>query len=189
MGEEPQLEFFADTVWTSYSYGKNATYPKGHHGNAILSRFPITDNFNVDISTNTIEKRGLLRTQIDLKNPGSSPLHVYCTHINLLEQSRLLQCSKIIKEITHHSPSNQPVILCGDFNDWTQSCHDLFLHNGFSEVHEIIKGSCARTFPSFFPLLNLDRIYVRNVKPLNVEVHKINLSDHAALFAEIALDT
>jgi endonuclease/exonuclease/phosphatase family metal-dependent hydrolase len=38
---EPQYEFLADDVWQDYAYGRNAIYDHGHHGNAILSRFPI----------------------------------------------------------------------------------------------------------------------------------------------------
>ncbi|MDR8246966.1 EEP domain-containing protein, partial [Acinetobacter baumannii] len=34
-------EFLADTMWSDYAYGRNAVYPEGHHGNAVLSRFPI----------------------------------------------------------------------------------------------------------------------------------------------------
>ncbi|RYF31836.1 MAG: EEP domain-containing protein, partial [Comamonadaceae bacterium] len=52
-------------------------------------------------------------------------------------------------------------------------------------------GSAARTFPSRFPLLPLDRIYVRNagvhspvVLPRRPWSH---LSDHAPLVAEIEL--
>ena len=31
-------EFLADTMWSDYAYGRNAVYPEGHHGNAVLSR-------------------------------------------------------------------------------------------------------------------------------------------------------
>lgn len=34
-------EFLADTMWSDYAYGRNAVYPEGHHGNAVLSRFPL----------------------------------------------------------------------------------------------------------------------------------------------------
>src|SRR5688572_14315277 len=36
-----QFEFLADEVWDHYAYGKNAIYPGGDHGNAILSHYPI----------------------------------------------------------------------------------------------------------------------------------------------------
>ena len=46
----PQYEFLADSVWQDFAYGKNAVYAEGHHGNAILSRFPIIRWENIDIS-------------------------------------------------------------------------------------------------------------------------------------------
>ena len=38
---KPQHEFIADTVWHEVAYGKNVISRHGHHGNAVLSRFPI----------------------------------------------------------------------------------------------------------------------------------------------------
>ena len=37
--DTPHYEFLADTMWSDYAYGRNAVYPEGHHGNAVLSRF------------------------------------------------------------------------------------------------------------------------------------------------------
>ena len=37
----PHYEFLADTMWPDFAYGRNAVYPDGHHGNAVLSKFPI----------------------------------------------------------------------------------------------------------------------------------------------------
>src|ERR1041384_1655922 len=34
----PQYEFLADSIWTDFAYGRNAVYPAGHHGNAVLSK-------------------------------------------------------------------------------------------------------------------------------------------------------
>jgi endonuclease/exonuclease/phosphatase family metal-dependent hydrolase len=38
---QPQHEFLAEDVWGNHAYGRNMVYDHGHHGNAILSRFPI----------------------------------------------------------------------------------------------------------------------------------------------------
>ena len=38
---KPQHEFIADKVWREVAYGRNAITRHGHHGNAVLSRFPI----------------------------------------------------------------------------------------------------------------------------------------------------
>ena len=40
---EPQYEFLAHAVWNDFAYGRNAVYDAGHHGNAILSRFPMLE--------------------------------------------------------------------------------------------------------------------------------------------------
>src|SRR5450759_3304657 len=57
---EPQYEFLADQVWSDYAYGRNAVYDHGHHGNAILSRYPIITSDNEDVSAHAFERRGLL---------------------------------------------------------------------------------------------------------------------------------
>lgn len=48
-------EFLADTMWSDYAYGRNAVYPEGHHGNAVLSRFPIEHYQNLDVSVGNSE--------------------------------------------------------------------------------------------------------------------------------------
>ncbi|WP_195848002.1 endonuclease/exonuclease/phosphatase family protein, partial [Bordetella pertussis] len=45
-----QYEFLADTLWSAYAYGRNAVYPDGHHGNAVLSKYPIVSHRNEDLS-------------------------------------------------------------------------------------------------------------------------------------------
>jgi len=52
---QSQHEFLADSVWKYSCYGKNAFYPDGHHGNAILSKFPILHSEQIDTSTNRLE--------------------------------------------------------------------------------------------------------------------------------------
>jgi len=39
-GAHPQHEFLAHESWLHHAYGKNSVYDSGHHGNAILSRYP-----------------------------------------------------------------------------------------------------------------------------------------------------
>jgi endonuclease/exonuclease/phosphatase family metal-dependent hydrolase len=84
------------------------------------------------------------------------------------------------------------VIAAGDFNDWRRRAHHVLEQGaGMHEVFVQAHGKAARTFPARFPLLPLDRIYVRNaighapvVLPIKPWSH---LSDHAPLAAEIEL--
>src|SRR5690348_17238860 len=39
--ELTQFEFLAEAFWPHHAYGKNAIYKSGHHGNAILSKYPV----------------------------------------------------------------------------------------------------------------------------------------------------
>ena len=64
---EPQYEFLAHEVWQDYAYGRNAVYDHGHHGNAILSRFPIVSAENQDVSAHRFEHRGLLHCEVALR--------------------------------------------------------------------------------------------------------------------------
>lgn len=184
-----QLEYLADEMWPHFAYGKNAIYEGGHHGNAILSRWPIEAWHNLDISTNRFENRGLLHTI--LKNAEGTSLHALSVHLNLLEKSRRRQLEMVCTYIQEHIPASEKIILAGDFNDWRQNLTDpLMAHLGLREVYQETHGAHARTFPSAFPLLTLDRIYFRNLQAL--EAWRLRgddwskLSDHLALGAVLS---
>ena len=87
---EAQYEFLADTVWPQHAYGRNTVYPEGHHGNALMSRFPIASYHNHDVSMPGREQRGLLHCVLVL--PGCAmPLHAICVHLGLRESHRQQQ--------------------------------------------------------------------------------------------------
>src|SRR5690606_17865064 len=84
--DAPHYEFLADTMWPDFAYGRNAVYPDGHHGNALLSKFPILHYENLDVSITGTEERGLLHTILDV--PGQLDLHAICVHLGLREGHR-----------------------------------------------------------------------------------------------------
>ncbi|MHB1676607.1 MAG: endonuclease/exonuclease/phosphatase family protein [Sulfuriferula sp.] len=183
----PQYEFLADQVWANYAYGKNAVYDQGHHGNAVLSRYPIAHWENLDISDHAFESRGLLHVVIDV--PGlASQLHVFCVHLALFERSRKRQLELVCRRVREQVPDEAPLIIAGDFNDWRgRTGRDFAATLGLIEVYETVHGQVARSFPASLPILSLDRIYVRGWRVRQAEVvgrldgwHR---SDHAALVA------
>jgi endonuclease/exonuclease/phosphatase family metal-dependent hydrolase len=185
---EGQCEFLADSIWPHHAYGKNALYAHGHHGNAILSKYPFVQWENIDVSNNRLERRGLLHGVIN--HPAcNEPLHVVCCHFDLLERGRKKQVARLIERVSAHIPSYVPLIIAGDFNDWRARisdtvCADLHMY----EAHQHIHGIHARTFPAWFPLLPLDRLYVRGLQTTSVrtlsEKPWTSLSDHVPLVAE-----
>jgi len=189
--EAPHYEFLADTIWTEFAYGRNAVYPRGHHGNAVLSKFPIVRYENRDVSISGPEKRGLLHCV--LRVPGKEiELHAICVHLGLQESHRRKQLDLLCHLVHHDVPADAPLVIAGDFNDWRVRAHSILnrcadLREVFAQAH----GRAAKTFPARFPVLRLDRIYVRNAtvhRPI-VLPHKpwSHLSDHAPLAAEVVL--
>ncbi|MGQ0502321.1 MAG: endonuclease/exonuclease/phosphatase family protein [Panacagrimonas sp.] len=184
----PQYEFLADSLWPHFSYGRNAIYPHGHHGNAVLSKFPIVSYRNVDISIAGPERRGMLHCV--LRVPGwTRDVHAICVHLGLLAKHRLQQMS-LMCDLSNTLPTNAPLIVAGDFNDWTQRANGVLRRcAAMDELFTVARGQPARTFPAFAPFLRLDRIYQRNLVGIEQRVLSSlpwsRLSDHAALFAEV----
>jgi len=187
--EQPQHEFIAGGVWTEFAYGRNAVYDHGHHGNAILSRYPILRWDNVDISAHVFESRGLLHCELAVPDLDQ-PLHAICLHLALNEAGRRKQLRRVSEHVHDLVPRGAPLILAGDFNDWRQRAPDYLCRDlGLTEVFESAQGRLALSYPAAMPLFALDRIYVRGfevagAKVLHGSVWR-KLSDHAALTAQL----
>lgn len=183
----PHYEFLADSIWPQYAYGRNSVYAEGHHGNAVLSKFPISHVENRDVSISGPERRGLLHCVIHLPD---GPLHAVCVHLSLLESHRRRQMQMLCHLVREDMPPQARVVVAGDFNDWRRRAHvQLEQGAGLQEVYLHAHGRTARTFPARLPLLGLDRIYVVNARahrPLPLPRKPwAHLSDHAPLAAEI----
>ena len=188
----PQHEFIADTVWHEVAYGRNATTRHGHHGNAVLSRYPIIAHTNQDISAHAFESRGLLHCVMQLKR-GVPPLHCINVHLGLFERGRRWQIHALTERIREMVPLDAPLVIAGDFNDWRSKADRLLQEDlGVFEVFSAARGRPARTFPSVLPVFRLDRIYARGLNIVDTDVHYAyplaRLSDHAALAATFDLE-
>ncbi len=190
--KESQFEFLAEGLWPHYTYGKNAVYKAGHHGNAILSKYPFKAIENINVAYNRWASRSLLHGTIEV--PAlEAPLHVICIHLGLAEAEREEQLAILSQRINAHVPHDEPLLIAGDFNDWRQRA-EYHLHEdlGLQEVFAILKGRHAKTFPIWWPLLSVDRIYFRSLEPKGCSCLTGDpwrkLSDHAPLYAEFEID-
>ncbi|MBP1139783.1 endonuclease/exonuclease/phosphatase family protein [Pseudomonas syringae] len=183
-----QYEFLADSMWSDFAYGRNAVYPDGDHGNALLSKYPIIQHENLDISIHGTEQRGLLHCILEVPHAGR--LHAVCVHLGLRESHRRQQL-KLLNELMARIPEGEPVIVAGDFNDWRQRADASLQGSGLHEVFVERFGAPAKSFPARWPLLCLDRIYVRNATSHRPKVLSSrpwsHLSDHAPLAVELTL--
>jgi endonuclease/exonuclease/phosphatase family metal-dependent hydrolase len=204
--EKAQHEFFAGETLHA-AYGMNAVYDHGHHGNALLSSYPIANTLNHDVSDHAYEQRGILHCV--LETPVGR-VHCYVVHLGLFEGSRRRQTDALISAVRESAGPDEPVVIAGDFNDWRNTLSDCLRVNlGMVEVFdelaprsrigELVRNVAgrerrlvpARTFPAAMPWFRLDRIYVRGFKVEHAEVlhgpQWARLSDHAPIVATLQL--
>jgi endonuclease/exonuclease/phosphatase family metal-dependent hydrolase len=203
--EQAQHEFLAGDSHHS-AYGKNAIYDHGHHGNALLSSFPIGSSRNQDISDHAFEQRGILHCVVQVPQ---AEVHCYVVHLGLFAGGRRRQTEALIEAVLASAGKDDPIIIAGDFNDWgNQLGMNLRNRLGVSEVFDEQETSLtnkllgqfgwnrpkikpARTFPAVLPCLRLDRVYVRGFGVHAAEVlhgaHWAKLSDHAPIVATLEL--
>lgn len=196
----PQHEHIAEGRYHDIVYGLNADNSHGHHGNAILSAFPVVNWTNRNVSHHRFERRGHLMARLQV--PGwATPLTCVCVHLGLLQRSRVMQIERLADMLAESVPADEPIIVAGDFNDWrarksgiSKRLRDAV---GLHEAFETLHGKPARTFPAIMPMLTLDRIYVRGLKVESAQrLHGMvdgaqwrGLSDHAGLAVTLSRET
>ncbi|HEX2531721.1 MAG TPA: endonuclease/exonuclease/phosphatase family protein [Burkholderiaceae bacterium] len=205
--DQAQYDFLAGESHHS-AYGMNAIYDHGHHGNALLSSFPIVSVNNQDVSDHAFEQRGILHCVVQTHQ---GDVHCYVVHLGLFAGSRRRQIEALIEAVEISSPIDAPLVIAGDFNDWSDSLSDTMrIRLNVTEVFDEritpagfstllnqfgLRGprlKPARTFPAALPWLRLDRIYVRGFSVKSAQVLHgalwARLSDHAPIVATLHLD-
>lgn len=185
---EPQDQFLAQGPGLPHrletAYGRNANYLHGHHGNALLSRFPILSREHRDFSDHVLEKRGVLHCVVKI---GGLEVFCFVVHFGLLARSRERQARALIDWIGSEVPPSAPLILAGDFNDWQDRLSHRLIDS--LAVREVM--GAARTFPALVPWLRMDRIYYRGFDLVTAGVPRgrswARLSDHSPLVTDLVL--
>ena len=187
---ESQFEFLADRLWPHFAYGKNAIYDNGHHGNAILSKHAFEDWQNINFSRFKTASRILLHGVVRMPERNAR-LHLICTHLELIGFERKRQIEIIRRHMNERIEAGESVILAGDFNDWHGRMGQHFESQlSLQEAHKTTHGKYAKTFPANWPILQMDRVYYRQLKLLECECLNMQpwgrLSDHLPLYAQFS---
>jgi len=180
----------AQAMGLSGYYGANKFRQVGHHGNTTLTRLEVEHFENHDISTNRLERRGVLYTRAWL---GDRPLHTFNAHLGLNRWQRRTQIERIGALVERLCGRDEAVLIAGDFNDWRREL-DRFVCGqlGFRDAHAEVAPEHARTWHARRPVFSLDRIYVRNLETTHADRLSgepwSTLSDHLPLVAELEHD-
>jgi endonuclease/exonuclease/phosphatase family metal-dependent hydrolase len=152
----------------------------GWHGNALLLRKGKVRDMR-RLALPGAEPRGALVVDLDLP---AGPLRLVAAHLGLLRRSRRWQVRSILDAIDQGQ--RMPILLVGDLNEWRPGRR--------SSLHELgpVFGPLTHThfsFPSYFPIIALDRVIGSPGLVTAMEVHDSQLaqvaSDHLPLKATI----
>ncbi|MEZ6096466.1 MAG: endonuclease/exonuclease/phosphatase family protein [Pirellulaceae bacterium] len=160
-------------------YQANVRLKQGHYGNAILSRFPMTESTNLNLTVPPKKRRRALFAKLHIGIEDSTRTLLVCnTHLGLAGferkiQIRRLLSSDMIRNIHHETPA----IVAGDFNDvWMSIGRKLMFPAGFRCA---VGGT--KTFPAMMPVRSLDAIYYRgDLKLINSFAGRIEQARHAS---------
>jgi endonuclease/exonuclease/phosphatase family metal-dependent hydrolase len=162
---------------------------RGHHfGNAVLSRHPIAQHLEHDLSWKTCEARRLQR--VDIAADGCT-LHLYNVHLGTAILERRHQAQKLASIVSdRHIPG--PKLVVGDFNEWMRGLATNLLSEKLNSVDLRNYLRRKRTYPGLFPILHLDHIYYAGkVEILGIELPRTRLSlvasDHLPLVADVRI--
>lgn len=145
-----QLQILAAATDLQPVEGPTLQIERGHAGNAILSRLEILDVRRFDLTVQPHEPRGAI--DVDLLH-GGERIRVITTHLGLRQFERRKQLASL-GEIVARDPDATTIVL-GDLNAWWRPGEVArALGSGFAAPR-------TPTFPSWWPLLPLDRVLVR----------------------------
>ncbi|HHF7348627.1 TPA: endonuclease/exonuclease/phosphatase family protein [Legionella feeleii] len=187
--DAPQFEYIAEKIWPHYLYAKNAIYHSGHHGNAILSKYPFERFENINLSSMNRASRSILHSQVKIgEGLQQVNVHLLCVHLGLFKAERSSQCSALMQRISEAVPEHEPLLMAGDFNDWRRHLSKPLAEElGINEAFYSMRGHHARSFPAIKPAFCVDRIYFRGMRVSEAYCLKGKpwrmLSDHLPLLA------
>jgi endonuclease/exonuclease/phosphatase family metal-dependent hydrolase len=168
-----------------------------HYGNAILSRYEVNVRRALELPGRPLffcrENRAAIEVEIET---DLGKVHIINTHFGLGWRERAVQAQLFTSaEWRAAIGADTPLILLGDFNSLRGSRPYRTLNRHLRDVRELIEATGSiRTFPTRFPVLAVDHIFVNGaVQPLMLTVHRSPLariaSDHFPLKAEFVLSS
>ena len=155
-------------------------------GNVILSRFPIRQHTQIDLSWKTCEARNAHRAELVI---GGGSLYVYNVHLGTALHERRFQAERLVGFVHDRRAAGTKVVL-GDFNEWMRGLATSLLSERLHSVDLHPFLGRRKTYPGLFPIMHLDHIYYEgHVEVINVELPRTRkalvASDHLPLVADL----
>ncbi len=161
----------------------------GQYGNAILSRYPLIESTNIDVTLRFKKRRSVLHGVLRVRHDEvDRTVHVFNMHLGLARYERKRQLEMFLNSQPFaHLHHDTPVVVGGDLNDVYGGLGQLLAPSGFRGIDRR-----PLTFPAWGPMRALDAIFVRGA----VDLQRLmrcdsalarTASDHRPLVAEVKL--
>ncbi|MEP5936923.1 MAG: endonuclease/exonuclease/phosphatase family protein [Erythrobacter sp.] len=155
----------------------------GWHGNAMLVRRGITIKEAERIALPGLEPRGAVR--VDLHKDGHD-FRAVGTHLDLSGMRRRAQIKTILAHCAGRTPE-QPSVIMGDFNQWSQRRGAI---RSFGENWRVLRTEPS--YPSRRPIARLDRIVASTQWECTEwathhSAMAVQASDHLPIYARMLL--
>jgi endonuclease/exonuclease/phosphatase family metal-dependent hydrolase len=189
--EEDQARFIAEHLKLSHTLGGTRRLKGGIYGNVILSRWPIIETRNYDISVRGREQRGCLRADVQISK--SNLVHIFNVHLGTAYLERRHQGRRLIDEaILNNKQLSGPRLMLGDFNEWTRGLASRLLAAHLVSADVRLHLPRRRTYPGVLPLLHLDHVYYEDslqLEAMTLYRNRLSLlaSDHLPLVADFEM--
>lgn len=185
-----QVDLLGDALAMPHrAFQRNVSLTQGFYGNAILSRHPLHDVHNVDLTVPLKKRRRALAARCVMRAEHQHTIHLINCHLGLAGFERIMQLRKILgsaalRQLHHRTPT----IVAGDYNDlWSSLGTRIMEPAGYFAACK-----AAKTFPAIMPVRSLDRIYFRgdlrfkHSFPARSDIAR-QASDHLPIVADFEL--
>lgn len=159
-GHDDQAALLADALALPHVvYADQHRFSQGGYGNAILSRWPLSDVHHVDLTIGARKKRGAVQAKARIRRGNrTASVILHNLHLGLAGSERVGQLERFLQSKPFRGLHQRaPIVLGGDLNDLWGTLGPRFLEAaGFTRA-----GRLANTFPAWLPVRPLDGIFVR----------------------------
>ena len=178
-----RLDYIADKLGMQAVPGLTLARHDGPFGNALLTRRKVLAVRRLGFTYSRREPRNAL--DVDLEVDGET-VRVIVTHLGLWPAERRYQVKRIL-EMLRETPICERVVVLGDINEWLPLGRPLRWMNALFG-----RSPAERSFPSRWPIVALDRVWVRPRHALiALKAHRTPLaalaSDHLPVKAIVAI--
>ena len=183
---ENQPDLFADRfAFETKLYQLNVHVKTGGYGNLMLSRWPMKEHHQIQLTLQSKKARG---AQLAVIETPSGPLQVVNWHLGLAERERHWQVRRLLEHHLFCQHKQLPQLIIGDTNDWRNT-----LANGPFEVHGFkhitAPASRFRSFPAYMPMGSLDKAFCRgNFSDLTAHIPRRKVARDASDHLPLVID-